>query len=362
MASLRVDLGARSYPILIGDGVSKEGVAALPRLLKGKKIAVVTNPTVAKLFAAKTLRLLRKAGFKPSVITLPDGEQYKTIKHLARIYDGLIGASFDRADAILALGGGVVGDMAGFAAATYMRGIDFVQFPTTLLSQVDSSVGGKTGIDYPGGKNIVGAFYQPRLVVCDLSALKKLPEREYRCGMAEVIKYGVIRDARFFAWLEDNVKEVAARKTAALETIIRKSCACKAAVVAADEREADVRAILNFGHTFAHGIETALDYKRVKHGEAVAIGMVLAGRLSYSLGLIPQKTAERVKRLIAAYGLPTRLPPYLSANEVIAGMAHDKKIISGAWRLVVYDRIGNAFVKGGLTRAEIAAAMAEDRP
>ncbi len=357
MASLRVDLGPRSYSILIGDGSSKEGIAALPRLLKGKKIAVVTNPVVSRLFAGKTLRLLRKAGFKPSVITLPDGERYKTIQHLARIYDGLIEGHFDRADAILALGGGVVGDMAGFAAATYMRGIDFVQFPTTLLAQVDSSVGGKTGIDYPGGKNIVGAFYQPRLVVCDLSALKTLPEREYRCGMAEVIKYGVIRDARFFAWLEGNIKEVAARKTAALETIIRKSCACKGAVVAADEREADIRAILNFGHTFAHGIETALDYKRIKHGEAVAIGMVLAGRLSYSLGLIPQKTAERVKRLIAAYGLPTSLPTDLSPAEVVEGMAHDKKIISGAWRFVVYDRIGNAYVKDGLSRSEIAAAI-----
>lgn len=357
MASLRVDLGDRSYPILIGDGVSKEGIAALPRLLKGKKIAVVTNPTVAKLYAAKTIRLLKKAGFKPFIITLPDGEQYKTIKHLARIFDGLIAAHCDRADAILALGGGVVGDMAGFAAATYMRGIDFVQFPTTLLSQVDSSVGGKTGIDYPGGKNIIGAFYQPRLVACDLSALKTLPEREFRCGMGEVIKYGVIRDARFFTWLEDNVKEVRARKTGALETVIRKSCACKAAVVAADEREADIRAILNFGHTFAHGIETALDYKRIKHGEAVAIGMVMAGSLSYSLGLIPQKTAERVKHLITAYGLPTCLPKYLSPAQVIDGMAHDKKIISGSWRLVVYDRIGNAFVKGGLTRAEIASAM-----
>ncbi len=354
---MRVDLGDRSYPILIGDGASKEGIALLPRLLKGKKIAVVTNPVVVKYFASKTLRFLRKAGFKPTVITLPDGERYKTLQHIARIYDGLIAGHFDRADAILALGGGVTGDMAGFAAATYMRGIDFVQFPTTLLAQVDSSVGGKTGIDYPGGKNIVGAFYQPRLVVCDLSALKTLPDREYRCGMAEVIKYGIIRDARFFAWLEENVKEVAARKTGALETIVRKSCACKAAVVAADEREADIRAILNFGHTFAHGIETALDYKRIKHGEAVAIGMVMASRLSYSLGLIPQKTAERVKRLIAAYGLPTTLPKYLSPGEVIEGMVHDKKIISGAWRFVVYDRIGNAFVKGGFARAEIAAAM-----
>lgn len=357
MASLRVDLGERSYSILIGDGASKEGIAALPRLLRGKKIAVVTNPTVARLYASKIVRLLQKTGFKPFVITLPDGERYKTIKHVARVYDGLIAAHCGRADAILALGGGVVGDMAGFAAATYMRGIDFVQFPTTLLSQVDSSVGGKTGVDYPGGKNIVGAFHQPRLVVCDLGALKTLPEREYRCGMAEVIKYGVIHDARFFAWLEDNVKEVAARKTGALETVIRKSCACKAAVVAADEREADIRAILNFGHTFAHGIETALDYKRLKHGEAVAIGMVMAGRLSYSLGLIPYKTAERVARLIAAYGLPTRIPKYLSADAVILGMEHDKKIISGSWRFVVYDRIGNAFVKGGLTRAEIAAAM-----
>ena len=357
MASLRVDLGGRSYPILIGEGVSAPGIAMLPRLLSGKKIAVVSNPAVAKLFAARILRLLKNAGFNPFVITLPDGERYKTIQYIAGIYDGLIAAHCGRADAILALGGGVAGDMAGFAAATYMRGIDFVQFPTTLLAQVDSSVGGKTGVDYPGGKNIVGAFHQPRLVVCDLAALKTLPGREYSCGMAEVIKYGVIRDARFFAWLEKNVKDVAARKPKALETVVRKSCASKAAVVAADEREADIRAILNFGHTFAHGIETALEYKRVKHGEAVAIGMVMAGRLSYSLGLIPQKTAERVKRLIAAYGLPVRLPPSLSAEEVLDGMAHDKKILSGNWRLVVYDRIGNAFVKGGLSRAEIAAAI-----
>lgn len=357
MATLKVSLGSRSYPILIGNDAAQEGIKALPGLLRGRKVALVTNAKLNRLYGHRIVSALTGAGFGVTIVLLPDGEQYKTLKYISRIYNALIKAGFDRADTVIALGGGVVGDMAGFAAATYMRGIDFVQFPTTLLAQVDSSVGGKTGVDHPGGKNIVGAFYQPRLVACDLDTLSTLPRREYLCGLAEVIKYGVIRLPRFFSFLERNREALLRREPDTLSAVVRESCACKARVVESDEREAGERAILNFGHTFGHGIETALNFLTLKHGEAVAIGMVMAGELSLRLGLIDEKTVRRVEALIGAYGLPTRLPKGLSHERVLRGMEHDKKIVSGKWRFVVYDRIGNAFVQGGISREEAARAI-----
>jgi len=352
-------LGDRSYPILIATGVLPDAGRLLRRVSTASKVCIVTNTTVRRLYADTCISSLQKAGFRVSVISLPDGERYKTLKGMQKIYDGLIKAGLDRSDAVLALGGGVTGDMAGFAAATYMRGICLAQFPTTLLAQVDSSVGGKTGVDHPGGKNIVGAFYQPRLVVCDLSTLFTLPRREYLCGLAEVLKYGVIKSAPFFAYLEKSAKDILGRKSDTLEKIVSESCRIKAAVVGEDEKESGVRAILNFGHTFAHGIETALNFRNIRHGEAVAIGMVMASRLSYVLGLASAQSAQRVERLISAYGLPTRLPRGLTPEKVIAGMEHDKKILAGKWRFVVFDRIGHAFVKDGLTRKEAMVVLRE---
>ncbi len=357
MKRLKVDLGDRSYPILIADGPLQNVGVLMRRYSPASKVCIVTNTTVRRLYADVCVTSLQNAGFKVSIVALPDGERYKTLRGMDRIYDGLIRAGLDRSDAVLALGGGVTGDMAGFAAATYMRGINFVQFPTTLLAQVDSSVGGKTGVDHPGGKNIVGAFYQPKLVVCDLSTLSSLPQREYRCGLAEVLKYGVIKSATFFSYLEKSGREILDRKQGALEKIVAESCRLKAAVVVEDERESGIRAILNYGHTFGHGIETAMNFRTIKHGEAVAIGMVMAAHLSYLLGLASAQSAVRVENLVSSYGLPTKLPRGLSPAKVMAGMEHDKKIIGGKWRFVVFDKIGHALVQGGLTRKEIAAVI-----
>lgn len=325
----------------------------LRKSLRGRSVAIVTNVKVNRLYGANCLSSLRKSGFRTVTVTLPDGEQYKTIEHVKKIYDELIRNSFDRSDAILALGGGVTGDMAGFAAATYMRGIDYVQVPTTLLAQVDSSVGGKTGVDYPGGKNIIGAFHQPRLVLSDISALLTLSAREFRCGMAEVIKYGIIRSASLFNYLEKSVDKINGRKKEALERIVTESCRIKARIVEEDEKELGVRAILNMGHTFGHAIETALNFRKIKHGEAVAIGLVMASRLSYSLGLLKAKSVHRVHSLIQNFGLPTSLPRNLDPDDVIKGMGHDKKTVSGMRKFIVFDKIGHADIRTNITNKEI---------
>jgi len=348
-----VKLGPRSYPIYIGSGLVKSAGKFLRETARGTAAAVVTNAKVDRLYGAQCVSSLRKSGFRTVTITLPDGEKYKTLDHVKKIYDELIKNRFDRADTIVALGGGVTGDMAGFAAATYMRGIDFVQVPTTLLAQVDSSVGGKTGVDYPGGKNIIGSFHQPKLVLADISTLLTLSAREFRCGIAEVIKYGIISSAPLFNYLEKSVNKITARKKEALEKIIADSCRIKAGIVEKDERESGVRAVLNMGHTFGHAIETALGFRKLKHGEAVAIGLVMASRLSYSLGLLKAEAVNRVSRLVAEFGLPTSPPRSLDPEDIIKGMSHDKKRVSGKHRFIVFDRIGRASIRSDLTKNEI---------
>ncbi|MFQ5431898.1 MAG: 3-dehydroquinate synthase [Nitrospinota bacterium] len=353
MKCLKVELGPRSYPIFIGGGLIKNAGKFLRETTRAGAVAVVTNTKVNRLYGAQCASSLRKSGFRTVTITLPDGEKYKTLDYVKNIYDELIKNRFDRADTILALGGGVTGDMAGFAAATYMRGISCVQLPTTLLAQVDSSVGGKTGVDYPGGKNIIGSFHQPRLVLADISTLMTLSAREFRCGMAEVIKYGIISSVSLFNYLEKSVNMITARNKKALQKIITESCRIKAKIVAEDERESGIRAILNMGHTFGHAIETALGFRKLKHGEAVAIGLVMASRLSYTLGILKAEAVTRVSRLVHSFGLPTSPPRNLDPEEVIKGMLHDKKTVSGKHRFIVFDKIGRASIRSDLTKKEI---------
>ena len=311
-------------------------------MLRGQaisRIAVVTNPTVADLYLGRVENALAQAGFPVVPIMIPDGEAHKTLATWTHVHDSLLAARLDRKSAVLALGGGVVGDVAGFAAATYQRGIAFIQVPTTLLSQVDSSVGGKTGVNHPLGKNMIGAFYQPKLVVIDTATLATLPERELRAGLAEVIKYGLIRDQDFFAWLERNMQALLARDPEALAHAIEVSCRHKAEVVANDETEQGERALLNLGHTFGHAIEAGLGYGTWLHGEAVAAGTVLAARLSARLGWLNESDVERIVNLFAAAGLPTQ-GPSLGADRYLELMSHDKKVVSGKSRLILLRAIG----------------------
>ena len=356
LGKLKVNLGERSYSILIGRGLIRSAGSLVRRVSNAPKVCVVTNSAVEKFYGPALSSSLKKAGFQVVTSRLPDGERFKTLGNIEKIYETLFKAGFDRSDAVLALGGGVVGDMAGFAASTYMRGIDFIQFPTTLLAQVDSSVGGKTGVDFMGGKNMIGAFYQPRLVVCDLDTLGTLPKREHLCGLAETLKYGVIKNGPFFAWLEKSVVPLLAKDPGALGKIVLESCRVKAGIVENDEKESGERAILNFGHTFGHGIETALDFKKMKHGEAVAVGMVMAARLSRSLGLLEAGSEKRIERLVSAFGLPVSPPAGISAKDVVAGMEHDKKTLSGKRRFVVVDKIGRAFVRGDVPKEAVLSA------
>jgi 3-dehydroquinate synthase len=337
METVEVALGERSYPIYIGDGLIDRG-ELLRNHVGGRQIAIVTNSTVGPLYLDR-VRAAFPDPYQVDTFVLPDGEQFKTLEQYAAIMDFLLERRHSRSTTLIALGGGVVGDMTGFAAATYQRGVEFLQIPTTLLAQVDSSVGGKTGVNHPRGKNMIGAFYQPRCVVADTGVFATLPPREYRAGLAEVLKYGIIRDAGFFAWIEAHAGECVARDPAALAHAVRRSCELKAEVVAADEREADLRAILNFGHTFGHALETLTGYTTLLHGEAVAIGMVLAADLSARQGMLGWAEARRVKQAVAALGLPVRAPQ-LPAPDVIAAMGMDKKVVSGRLRLVLATAIG----------------------
>ena len=337
-----VDTGTSRYEILIGrsllgDPASWEG---LPR---ARHAVIVSNTTVAPLWGAALREALQAHYTRVTVVELPDGEAHKDWPALSRIFDHLLTAGCDRKTVLFALGGGVVGDMTGFAAGCYMRGVPFVQVPTTLLAQVDSSVGGKTAINHPLGKNMIGLFYQPRRVVCDLDALSTLPRREYVAGLAEVIKYGPIADAGFLAWLEDHLDELLARDDAALTHAIRRSCEIKAQVVGEDEREAGLRAILNFGHTFGHAIETGLGYGEWLHGEAVGCGMAMAADLSVELGMLPPEDARRLHRLLSRAGLPLR-GPALGAARYLELMGHDKKSEAGQIRFVLLRRLGDAVV------------------
>ncbi|TDQ43308.1 3-dehydroquinate synthase [Tepidicella xavieri] len=343
---VHIDLGERSYPILIGSGLldDPDTWRGLPRAAQA---VIVTNDTVGPLYGPRLAAALSAQYAQVHTVALPDGEQHKTWESLNAIFDALLARGCDRKTVLFALGGGVVGDMTGFAAACYMRGVPFVQVPTTLLAQVDSSVGGKTAINHPLGKNMIGAFYQPRRVVCDLAVLKTLPARELSAGLAEVIKYGPIHDLAFLDWLERHIDELRRCDESALAHAVRRSCEIKAAVVGQDERESGLRAILNFGHTFGHAIEAGLGYGQWLHGEAVGCGMVMAATLSQRLGLLSADRRERLRALIERAGLPTRGPRLAADNAAryLALMRVDKKAEAGEMRFVLVDDHGQAHVR-----------------
>lgn len=341
MRTLNVDLGERSYPIYSGAGLLRQA-DLLRQHIRGRQVLIVSNETVAPLYLQQVQSSLQ--GLQVDVLVLPDGEAYKTLQTLQQIYDRLLQLRHNRTTTLIALGGGVIGDMTGFAAATYQRGVDFIQIPTTLLAQVDSSVGGKTGVNHPLGKNMIGAFHQPQCVLADTETLNTLPDRELAAGVAEVIKYGLICDAPFYAWLEENLDGLMERNGALLAEAIERSCANKARVVAADERESGIRAILNLGHTFGHAIETAEGYGTWLHGEAVAAGMVMAVDLSARMGWLVSEEVVRLSRLLARAGLPVAPPATISDERFLELMAVDKKVIDGRLRLVLLKAIGEAVV------------------
>ena len=357
MLTLTVPLGDRSYPIHIGPGL-----LARPELLSAhvasRRAAIVTNDVVAPLFADRVEACLRAAGASVQRIVVPDGEVHKNWITLNAVFDALLAARADRRTVLIALGGGVIGDLAGFAAATYQRGVPFIQIPTTLLAQVDSSVGGKTGINHPLGKNMVGAFHQPLAVLADTDTLACLPQREYVSGLAEVIKYGALADADFFAWLEAGMARLLARDVPALAEAIHRSCEIKARIVAQDERESGARALLNLGHTFGHAIETIAGYGKWLHGEAVAAGMVMAARMSVRLGRLPQADANRVEALVRRAGLPEK-PPAMPVESWLDAMGRDKKNVAGQIALVLLDALGRASLARDVPLAKLEALLAE---
>ncbi len=341
MPTLTVDLGNRSYPILLGTAMLAKPQNFLPYIGKGRPL-IVTNDRVAPHY----LETLRQAvaDCHPASLVLPDGESHKTLQTAGLIYDALLEGRFGRDAVLIALGGGVIGDLTGFAAATYQRGIGFIQVPTTLLAQVDSSVGGKTGVNHPLGKNMIGAFHQPLAVIADIDVLGTLPKRELVAGLAEVIKYGLLGDAPFLDWIEHHIDALLALDSAALAEAIQRSCANKARIVGLDERESGPRALLNLGHTFAHAIEAGLGYGAWLHGEAVGAGMCMAADLSCRLGWLSAADRDRAIKLIERAGLPTRLPEQLKPTDFVRLMAHDKKVLAGQLRLVLLKAIGEAVV------------------
>ncbi|WP_374045819.1 bifunctional shikimate kinase/3-dehydroquinate synthase AroKB [Massilia sp. YIM B02769] len=361
--TLNVELGERSYPIAIGPGLLADP-AALVRHVGGHKAAIVTNTTVAPLYLERIAAPLRAAGKEVVEIVLPDGEEHKQWGSLMAVFDALLANKCDRKTTLIALGGGVIGDLTGFAAASYMRGVPFVQIPTTLLAQVDSSVGGKTGINHPLGKNMIGAFYQPRAVLADTSTLDTLPPRELSAGLAEVIKHGAILDGEFFDWIEANIARLVARDPQALAHAIARSCEIKADVVRKDEREGGLRAVLNFGHTFGHAIEAGLGYGAWLHGEAVGCGMVMAADLSQRLGLIDAASVARLRKLVAAAGLPV-VAPDLGAERWIELMEVDKKNEGGAIKFILLKPLGSPSITSApqdVLRATLAACIVQDTP
>ena len=354
MRTLQVDLGERSYPILIGPGL----LANLQQVggwLAGSQVLIVTNTTIAPLYLSAVEALF--TGCQCDSVVLPDGERYKTLETLNLVFDCLLSRRHSRATTLVALGGGVVGDLTGFAAACYQRGVSFIQIPTTLLAQVDSSVGGKTGVNHPLGKNMIGAFHQPVGVVIDTDTLATLPEREFRSGLAEVVKYGLITDVAFFQWLEQDVAALLSRNADALAYAIEKSCATKAEVVAQDERESGQRALLNLGHTFGHAMETWLQYEGLLHGEAVAAGTVMAAELSALIGLCAADVPQRVRQLFQRLGLPVVAPVGMKADDFIELMLRDKKVLDGRMRLILLEEIGKAVICDTVGASEIVAAV-----
>lgn len=357
MQTLTVNLGERSYPIYIGAGLLAQA-ELFKRHLAGRQVAIVTNETVAPLYLDSLIASL--SGCEITSVVLPDGESFKNWETLQLIFDGMLSARHDRRTTVVALGGGVVGDMAGFAAACYQRGVDFIQVPTTLLSQVDSSVGGKTGINHPLGKNMVGAFYQPKAVVIDTSVLNTLPARELSAGLAEVIKYGLICDEPFLGWLEQNMVALRGLDMPLLAQAIERSCAAKARVVGVDERESGLRATLNLGHTFGHAIETHMGYGVWLHGEAVGAGTAMALEMSTRLGWITAQERDRGLRLLIQAGLPVIPPEEMSQENFLEHMAVDKKVLDGRLRLVLLRRMGEAVVTDEFPREVLDATLNAD--
>jgi len=355
MKTLEVDLGTRSYPIFIGQGLLGQAERVKP-YIKGEKVFIVTNETIAPLYLESALTAFSE--YETIYTILPDGEKYKNLTFLNQIFDDLLLNHFDRHTTLVALGGGVIGDMTGFAAACYQRGVPFIQVPTTLLAQVDSSVGGKTGVNHKLGKNMIGAFHQPQCVVIDTNTLTTLDDRQFSAGLAEVVKYGLINDAEFFTWLEENVEALLARNPEKLAYAIQRCCQDKADIVAQDERESGVRALLNLGHTFGHAIETGMGYGVCLHGEGVAIGMVLAADLSARLGLLAQEEVTRIQNLLEKMRLPTHIPEQLSGERIQALMKVDKKALNGCIRLILLQGIGQAFMTDNYTNEALEATLA----
>ena len=344
--SIRIDLDERGYEIHIGEGLLGNAGELISQASKGKAAAIVTNRRVGDLYAGRLLESLKQAGITANVITIPTGERFKTLRTVGYVYEKLLDQRLDRAGMVIGLGGGVVGDLTGFAAATYLRGVDFIQIPTSLLAQVDASVGGKTGVNLPRGKNLVGAFYQPKTVIIDVSVLRSLPSREFRSGLAEVIKHGIIRDRKYFDFLEANLPAIKRLEPSILEQAIAGSCEIKADVVRQDEREAGLRRILNYGHTVAHAVETLTGYGQIRHGEAVSIGMVTAALAAPN----PEADlAPKIIGLLKAAGLPIKLPEGLSHERIVAAMGLDKKVAHGRLHAVLVNEIGKAFVSDQVT-------------
>lgn len=358
MQTLNVSLGHRSYPIFIGEQLLGHAENLLP-YIRGRQVLIVSNTVVAPLYMQSVAESLRAQGKTVVEHILPDGESHKTLEQVNTIFTALLGARFNRDCALIALGGGVVGDMTGFAAASYQRGVDFIQIPTTLLSQVDSSVGGKTGVNHALGKNMIGAFKQPKAVIADMSVLDTLNAREFAAGMAEVIKYGLIRDADFLDWLDANMPRLLARDKAVIAEAVYRSCRHKAEVVAADEFESnDQRALLNLGHTFGHAIENAMGYGEWLHGEAVAVGMLMAADLSCRLGWIQYDNVERIRALLQKAGLPVVPPSGMTAEQFLSLMAVDKKVMDGKLRLVLLKAVGHAVVTADFPLATLRETLA----
>lgn len=358
---LMVSLGERSYPIFVGDvGFSDPAKLAIgiAPFIRGNQVAVITNETIAPLYLRQVLAALGSR--QVDVFQMQDGESYKSLDTYTQAMNFLLENKHNRNTCLIALGGGVVGDLCGFVAATFQRGVDFIQVPTTLLSQVDSSVGGKTAVNHPVGKNMIGAFYQPLAVFADISVLTTLPDREYAAGLAEVVKYGVIYDADFFAWMEDNAQALVQRNKAALSHIITRSCEVKAAVVSEDEREGGRRAILNYGHTFGHAIENLLGYGKLLHGEAISIGMVMAARLSVEFSGLPREDCQRIEKLLEQLNLPVSLEGLdLKSEDMIKAMSMDKKVVDGELRFIVADQMGAVRVAADVSISALEKTLSE---
>jgi 3-dehydroquinate synthase len=352
---VRVDLGERSYDILIGSSILPSLGLRL-KAFRPSKVAIVSNKTIFPLYRDTVLRSLKENNIAPEIILLPDGEEYKDLLWTYYIHGELLKAKFDRSSILIALGGGVVGDITGFAASTYMRGIRCVQVPTTLLSQVDSSVGGKTGVNHPLGKNMIGSFYQPSFVLVDIDTLKTLPKREFYAGMAEIIKYGVIEDGEFFEYLKKEREDILALGKGIIN-IIKRSCEIKAYVVSQDEREAGLRAILNFGHTIGHAVETVTGYKKFLHGEAIAIGMCAAADLAVKMNIFSQSESSRIEAIVRMYNLPATIPADLSIQDMVDAMEIDKKTTSGRLKFILPESIGTVRIEDDVDRGLIKEVL-----